>query len=437
MIYPSGRAIALAGAGAFPALLAALLVPAWWHLALLWIALLLGFMAVDALAGAGPKAVKAIVGAPAMVGVGAGVPVRIAVTGVGGRVEARLGHDALLSDTGTLAPKLMLSGDGGDDGGAVHHLVAARRGLSRLGPLWLRWRGPFGLVWKQRVIDPQTQVAIQPDMDGVREDAMRLLRRDAMIGERVEPCIGQGREFEALTDYRRGMERRMIDWKRSARHSRLLAKEYRAETANSLVLAIDSGRLMCEPVAGLPRIDRAISATLLTAFVALKAGDGVRLFSFDSHPHVASGAVRGLAGFAQLQRLAAQIDYSAQETNFTLGLTSLDARLDRRSLVIIFTDFVDPASAELMLRTAGRLTSKHVVLFLMMRDEELESLVDTVPTGSEDVARAVAAGILLRERKLVIERLRLAGAEVLEADWRNMGPQLVTRYLDIVKAQRL
>lgn len=147
--------------------------------------------------------------------------------------------------------------------------------------------------------------------------------------------------------------------------------------------------------------------------------------------------MRGSQAFAQLQRIAARIDYSAQETNFTLGLTSLDARLDRRSLIIIFTDFVDPASAELMLRTVGQLTSKHVVLFLIMRDAELEGRIDTVPQDTEDVARAVAAGTLLRERNLVIERLRLAGAEVLEADWRRMGPELVTRYLDIVKAQKL
>ncbi len=434
MIYPSGRAIALAGAGAIPALLAAFFVPAWWHLALLWIALVLGFMLVDALAGAAPRALQWTLAAPAQVGVGGAVPVRIAVSGIAGTVEARLGHDALLAAQGAAAPRLTLQGGAA---GAEHVLTAARRGLSDLGPLWLRWRGPFGLVWKQRAIDPQTQVAIQPDMDGVREDAMRLLRRDAVVGERVEPRIGQGREFEALTDYQRGMERRMIDWKRSARHSRLLAKKYRAETANSLVLAIDSGRLMSAPVAGLPRIDRAISAALLTAFVALKAGDGVRLFAFDSHPHTASGAVRGTGGFAQLQRLAANIDYSAQETNFTLGLTSLDARLDRRSLIVIFTDFVDPASAELMLRTVGRLTAKHVVLFLIMRDEELETLVDAVPQDAADVARAVAAGTLLRERKLVIERLRLAGADVLEADWRAMGPQLVGRYLDIVKAQKL
>ena len=90
-----------------------------------------------------------------------------------------------------------------------------------------------------------------------------------------------------------------------------------------------------------------------------------------------------------------------------------------------------------MLRTVGRLTAKHIVLFLIMRDEELESAIDAEPQDSRDVARAVAAGTLLRERKLVIERLKLAGADVLEADWRAMGPQLVGRYLDIVKAQRL
>ena len=435
MIYPSGRAVVLAGAGALPALLAAFLVPAWWTLAIVWIGAVIVLMLIDALAGAALRSVEASVGAPQAVGVGGEVPVRIAVSGLSGPAEARLGHDDLLAEIAGFAPKLRLAGTE-QEGGVIHRLVAARRGLSALGPLWLRWRGPLGLVWKQRVIDPEVSVAIQPDLARVREDAMQLLRRDAMIGERVEPLIGQGREFEALTDYQRGMERRMIDWKRSARHSRLLAKEYRAETANSLVLAIDSGRLMGEPVAGLPRIDRAVAAALLTAFVALKAGDGVRLFSFDSHPHIASGAVRGTQSFAQLQRLAADIDYSTQETNFTLGLTSLDARLDRRSLVVIFTDFVDPASAELMLRTVGRLTAKHVVLFLIMRDEELESVVDAVPQDSEAVARAVVAGTLLRERKLVIERLRLAGADVLEADWRDMGPQLVGRYLDIVKAQR-
>lgn len=56
----------------------------------------------------------------------------------------------------------------------------------------------------------------------------------------------------------------------------------------------------------------------------------------------------------------------------TLALTTLSSHLDRRSLVVVFTDFVDPISAELMLRTVGRLTERHLVLFMLMKDEELE-----------------------------------------------------------------
>jgi multidrug efflux pump subunit AcrB len=49
-----------------------------------------------------------------------------------------------------------------------------------------------------------------------------------------------------------------------------------------------------------------------------------------------------------LQQLAAEIDYSTEETNFTLALTTLAGKLTRRSLIVIFTDFVDSVSAELM-----------------------------------------------------------------------------------------
>ena len=218
-----------------------------------------------------------------------------------------------------------------------------------------------------------------PDIRGVRDEAILLLQRDALPDGQAQRRAGEGREFEALTDYQPGMDRRAIDWKRSARHAKLLAREYRTERNNNIVLAIDSGRLMCEPVDGVPRVDRAVTAALLSAFVALKDGDRVGLFGFDSQPRVTSGAVRGSGTFAMLQRRAAEIDYSSDETNFTLALTTLAARLDRRSLVVVFTDFADPISAELMLRTVGRLTERHLVLFVVMRDEELETLADSRP----------------------------------------------------------
>ncbi|WP_287299092.1 DUF58 domain-containing protein, partial [Mesorhizobium sp.] len=402
----------------------------------LWICLLLAFLAVDAAAGRGRKSLAASLHAPPQVGVGGQFTLHVAAR-LSGRMptlEARVGHDERLAPIGGTGGPMAATKDGGS---LDLRFQALRRGIASFDRLWLRWRGPFGLVWNQVVLPMESKVAVLPDVRSARDQAITLLQRNALPDGHAQRRAGQGREFEALKDYQPGMGRRMIDWKRSARHGRLLAREFRIEENNNIVLAIDSGRLMCEPVDGLPKVDRAVAAALLSAFIALKGGDMVSLLSFDARPRVASGAVRGSASFAMIQKRAVEIDYSNEETNFTLALTTLAARLDRRSLVIIFTDFVDPISAELMLRTVGRLTERHLVLFMMIRDVELESLADMPPSSGEDVARAVVAGGLLRERQVVIGRLRLLGAHVIEADHQRLGPALVERYLQFKREDLL
>ncbi|PAQ05231.1 DUF58 domain-containing protein [Mesorhizobium temperatum] len=436
MIYPSGRAVWTAAAGAVPAFLVALVLPSLWYLGLLWICVLLAFLAVDAAAGRGRASLDASLHTPPQVGVGGQFIVHVAANFASRTrtLEARVGHDARLAPMGGTGGALVPTSDGGS---LDLRFQALRRGIASFDRLWVRWRGPFGLVWNQAVLPMESKVAVLPDVRSARDQAITLLQRDALPDGHAQRRAGQGREFEALKDYQPGMGRRMIDWKRSARHGRLLAREFRIEENNNIVLAIDSGRLMCEPVDGVPKVDRAVAAAMLSAFVALKGGDMVSLFGFDARPRVASGAVRGSASFAMIQKRAAEIDYSNEETNFTLALTTLAARLDRRSLVIIFTDFVDPISAELMLRTVGRLTERHLVLFMMIRDVELESLADMPPLSGEDVARAVVAGGLLRERQVVIGRLRLLGAHVIEADHQRLGPALVERYLQLKREDLL
>ncbi|MEW6634992.1 MAG: DUF58 domain-containing protein [Pseudomonadota bacterium] len=427
MIYPSGRAVWAAAAGAIPAFLIALALPHVWYLGLLWICGLLAFLAVDAAAGRGRASLSATLTAPPQVGVGGRFTLHVAAS-LGARprrLQARVGHDP------RLAP---VNGTGGAlrrNGTLDLEFDAIRRGIASFDRLWLRWQGPFGLVWNQIVLPVDRKVAVLPDVSSARDEAITLLQRSALADGHAQRRAGQGREFEALKDYQPGMGRRMIDWKRSARHGKLLAREFRIEENNNIVLAIDSGRLMCEPVDGVPKVDRAVTAALLSAFIALKGGDLVSLFSFDARPRISSGAVRGSPSFTMLQKRAAEIDYSTEETNFTLALTTLAARLDRRSLVIVFTDFVDPISAELMLRTVGRLTERHLVLFMLMKDVELETLADMAPAAPEDVARSVTAGDLLRQRQVVIGRLRLLGAHVIEADHQRLGPALVERYIQL------
>jgi uncharacterized protein (DUF58 family) len=437
LIYPSGRCVWAGVIGVVPAFLVALALPSVWYAGLLWMCLLLGFLAVDASAGPGRAALTAGLQSVPQVGIGGQFPVFVTAHFAGrwpSRIEARLAHDDRLVPVGEAGGALQPTPEGG---GLELRFRAVRRGMASLDRLWLRWPGPFGLTWKQVALPMDNKVSVLPNIAGVREDAISLLQRDAQAEGMEQRRSGQGREFESLKDYQPGMGRRMIDWKRSARHGKLVAREFRVEQNNNIVLALDSGRLMCEPVDGVAKIDRAVTAALLTAFVALKGGDTVGLFSFDARPRVVGKAVRGSGGFAMVQRRAAEIDYSSEETNFTLALTVLASQLDRRSLVVVFTDFVDPISAELMLRSVGRLTERHLVLFMLMKDEELETLSDTRPSTGEDVARSVIAGGLLREREVVIARLRRLGVHVVEADHRRLGPELVQHYLELKRENLL
>ena len=437
MIYPSRRSILLAAGLAPFSLLLGVVASAYWYLGLAALAFLLGMIAMDIVLGLRVGKLQVSCEGPATAGVGSTFEVTLYahfLRAPAAIVEAALGSTPLLTPTEG-ARRRAQTGPGHVT--AAFEFTALRRGSAMLGPLWLRWSGPLGLVWHQRVLAVEHVVLITPDIRPVREKTTQMLHRDASFGVVAQQQVGEGAEFEALAEFRPGMDRRSIDWKQSARHTMLLAKEYRTERNNNIIMAIDAGRSMCDPLAGVPRLDRAVSAALLTAFVALRDGDRVGFFGFDSHPRVASKAVSGQRAFALLQKVAARIDYSPNETNYTLALATLAEGLQRRSLIVVFTDFADTISAELMLHAVGTLLGRHLVLFVVMLDEELETVVASEPNDPADVTSAVTAAALLNQRRLVLARLRRLGVHVLETAHDDAGPALVNAYLDLKRRSML
>jgi len=426
----------VAVAGTPFALLVAVFLPAYWYAGLAWPAAVLLLAALDAVSGV--RTGDATIAVPETVYVGAPLPITIAVRLTGGafpgRAEVAIAAHPLLAldDDGRITVPL-------ENGhGAVRFdAVAVRRGSVHIGKLWLRWRGTFGLVWKQRLIDADARIAVLPDVRAVHERGAQIFQRHALQGLMAQIDRGDGTDFDALVEFRSGMDRRAIDWKQSARHLKLHAKEYRSERNNQIVFAIDAGRQMCEPVGGLPRVDRAVSAMLLTAWVALKLGDRVALSAFDSRPRMASGLVSGAGAFAVLQRRAAGIDYSGEETNYTFALTTLATQLTRRSMVVLFTEFTDLTSADFLVRAVARMVETHLLLVVVLRDEELESIVDRAPETADDVTRAVTAAGLLKDRLLVLTRLRHLGVHVIESEYDRVNDRLVQGYVDLKRRNLL
>ncbi len=433
MIYPTARAVFLIAIGAPIAAVLAAIIPSLWAIGIAWAAMLMLLLVVDGLIAA--KAGNVQLAVPKTTEIGAplelGVQAEFAGLMAPRNISGNLGVDDRLSDDGRMEFTLNRHRPKQRTYSGAATTTPSRRGMGDIGKLWLRWKGPLGLAWRQTSKQSDQSIAVMPNISAVRSPTVQMFLRDSVFGLLARKFRGEGSEFEALAEYQPGMDRRSIDWKGSARHSKLLAKEYDTERNNQIVFALDCGSAMCEPIDGLPRIDRAVSAALLTAYITLKSGDKTSLFSFAAKPELSSPFLSGSRNFYRMQQDAATIDYRHQESNYTLALSALSNRLQRRSLIIIFTDFTDPTSADLMLEAAGRLIDKHLVLFVVLEDAELSEFINKEPESAEDVARSVTAQSLLDQKKLVVTRLQHMGIDVIEGAHQDIGTRLINSYLKI------
>jgi len=431
MIRPTGRAVVLFAVGIPAALLIVILAPALWWLTFDYGALVLVVIATDALLAFSPRLLNVKLSLPDRLYIGEHGAIGVAIAAT--RYPRTARFEALAEQRGELeaAEITPIELASRQQARAALKLVPLRRGRVHIDRVWLRWRGPLGLVEHVRREPVERTIDVLPNVRGVHGVALQFYAQEAIYGIKSQHEKGEGAEFEALREYSPGLDSRFIDWKHSARHRKLLCKEFRVERNHHVVMAFDTGYLMLETVDGITRLDHAINAGLLLAWVSLQSGDLVGSYGFDAAVRHYLAPIRGVAGFARIQRATGELDYHHQETNFTLGLAELNVRLKRRALVILFTDFVDTVTAELMIESMQRVANRHLVIFVTQRGSVLQRAVDATPERFEDVAQAVIAHDFLRERSIVLERLERLGVHCLDVPSRGLSVALINRYLHV------
>ena len=436
MIRPTPRAVVVFAAGIPISLVLALAAERLWPVGLVYLAGAVLLTGLDALLAPRSRLLTAEVRTPELLYAGDRDDLVVALHSADAKQPVPMELVLDVDQTLERPDKLSLALAPGETPEPAIPLVPQRRGTAVLERLWLRWRGPLGLMFRQRLQPLNLEIPVVPNVRAVRSVALRLTTIDAPFGMKAQKQQGDGSEFDSLRDYVPGLDHRSIDWKHSARHRELVCKEFRTERNHQIVLAFDTGHLMSEPMDGIPKLDHAINAGLMLTYMGLRGGDRVGLFGFDSLVRHATAPVGGLHNFWRLQQASAQMAYCQHETNFTLGLNDLLGRLNRRSLVILMTEFVDTVTAELMVDNLRRLTSRHLVIFVTLRDTGLSDTIDARPSAFGDVARAVIADDFVRERTVVLERLRRLGVHCIDAPADAISMELVNRYL-LIKRQDL
>jgi uncharacterized protein (DUF58 family) len=313
-------------------------------------------------------------------------------------------------------------------------VVGRARGVHALGPVALRVVGPLGLASRAVRWETRDRVTVAPSIALVRE--FRLLaiqRRLRDAGVRRVRRRGSGATFDALREYAPGDDPRRIDWKASARRDSLVVREYAAEQGQTIMVAVDAGRLMTQLVAPhRSRFDAALDAALLLADVAVQEGDRVGLVVFDDAVRAFVPPAGGAGAVGRIRDALVGVQPVMLESDYAAAFRTLAQRHRRRSLVVLFTDVIDARASRALLAHVARGAARHLPLVVALRDDALDA---TARPGGRDSALALyetaASEELLLAREDALARMRQTGVAVLDVPAHAMSAAVVNRYLEL------
>ncbi len=319
----------------------------------------------------------------------------------------------------------------------TEHLDAVRRGTASLAAVWVAATFEGWLERRFELAAP-CELSVLPNTRAIRRATARLDRLFLSgLGARPAPKLGQGREFERLRDYVTGDDPRDVAWKASARHGKLIVREFRLDRAQDVLIAIDAGHRMAARVGPIERLDHAANGALLLASIAARMEDRVGLVAFADR---AEGGVGQGRGAAHLRRLTAEITRlasSERPTDYLALASDLGRRLKTRTLVVLFTALPELDEERTLARAVERLLPRHVAIVIAFRDPALEATATARPDEKGDLCRTLVARDLRFERRKTLAELRRRGALVAEVEPGDAGIEAIDRYLEVKRRQLL
>jgi uncharacterized protein (DUF58 family) len=177
-------------------------------------------------------------------------------------------------------------------------------------------------------------------------------------------------------------------------------------------------------------LDVTVTAALTLAQVALASGDKVGLLAYGRRLQHRLAPARGAGHLRTLVEALATVRGDGVDADHTSAVATLLAAQKRRALIVWLTEIAETAGVPDVIEQALTMTSRHVVLFGVMRQPAMRSLAAASPATVGEMYRVVAAQEALERRDTLLHGLRQRGALVLEVSPAELSAGVVDRYLE-------
>jgi uncharacterized protein (DUF58 family) len=214
-------------------------------------------------------------------------------------------------------------------------------------------------------------------------------------GEYRSAFRGSGMEFEKVRLYTPGDDVRRIDWNVTARSEDTYIKQFREERELTLLLVLDvSGSVRFGSGGKDGRTDKRLQIARVAgglAYAALRSNDRIGLLRFSDSIEQYLPPRKNRGHGWEIVRAAFEGSTRSTGTDLSLALARVNRVLKRRAVVVILSDFLEPADQPAVQEALRLLSRRHRVHAFVFYDHLEDQLPDIGLLALED---AEGAGVL-------------------------------------------
>jgi uncharacterized protein (DUF58 family) len=313
-----------------------------------------------------------------------------------------------------------------------YHLTPPRRGKYNFGTTAVRYVSRLGLVWCQASLGTAEAVKVYPNMRRAREMELKALgARSFLAIQRRAVRRGEGREFESMRDYVRGDELRHISWTATARRHKLTTRQYQIERDQTVIIALDAGRLMTGRIGAETKFETALHASIALMSASARAGDNCGLLVFGRRVRKFLPPKRGAEHLDAVLEALHDVEPELVEPSYTRAFQFIASNTKKRAFVVVLTDLVDKDSSKELLASLKLLRPRHLPLIATIGDRDLNRLVSEPPATDKDLFTQSAAEEVIYQRDNALRLVESAGGLALDVTAETLTPKLLETYLRV------
>jgi len=314
----------------------------------------------------------------------------------------------------------------------IYGVKPPKRGRFEFGQTALRFQSKFKLIWCQTKVAEPVTVKVYPNIRRAREAELKALGARSLVStHRKTSWRGEGREFESMRDYVRGDELRHISWTATARRGKLTTRQYQIERDQTILVALDAGRLMTARIEQETKLDSAVHATLALFSAAARAGDNAGLVVFGRRIKSYVPPGRGRDHIESALEALHAVEPEMIEPSYPQAFQFIAANSKRRSLVVLLTDLVDEEGSKELLTSLHILRPRHLPLVVTIADRDLKAVVRQIPSSVKDVFTQSVAEEIIHHREAALRMVESIGGLALDVTAAALAPALLETYLRV------